>query len=57
LKEREKVINAVVQGFVETPWLEYIKLNIYYKKTLILRFVTIDMIMDVIFLGIKDDGS
>lgn len=51
------MINAVVQGFVETPWLEYIKLNIYYKKTLILRFVTIDMIMDVIFLGIKDDGS
>lgn len=42
-------VNAVVPGFVETPWQkekpEFIKQNIY-KKTAIHRFATIDEIVD-----------
>lgn len=42
-------VNAIIPGFVDTPWQkekpEYIKQNIY-KKTAIHRFATIDEVVD-----------
>lgn len=46
----DTTVNAIIPGFVETPWqrekTEEIKQNIY-KKTAIHRFATIDEVVDV----------
>jgi len=49
VKEFEGTVNAIVPGFVETPWQkekpEQIKQNIY-KKTAIHRFASVDEVVD-----------